>query len=1052
MSANEPGSRPTPERWREVEAMFLRTRDREPGERALFLEQACGADVALRQEVDSLLAADHGATGFLEPQGAPAPLGPVFEAKLRTELAGRYTLERELGSGGMATVYLAEDVRHHRQVAIKILHPELGAVLGAERFLREIDIAARLNHPHILPLFDSGALDGLLYYVMPHVEGESLRAALTAEKQMSVDTAIRIAREVAMALDYSHRRGVIHRDIKPENILLQDGQAIVADFGIARALDVAGTAGPSEPTFGTGTPAYMSPEQSCPGAKVDERTDIYSLGCVLYEMLAGEPAFRGASPSEIRARHAEGAPSLPREVAVPAGLERTVTRALATSPAKRFATAGEFAEALGRVEEPLPTLSLRSRAALVLGLGALAVAGGALMLRSRSGSVLPVAARIAVLPFVPTVADTGLTRLGEDLAGTVNIAMSGVGGVTTVDRYATLARAASTAGHSLESDVGLGRRFGAGSVLRGTLARQGDRVRVEATLVRSDRLVPIASAAAVAPPESLTALTDTLVLALLRQVWLGRAPPTPSLGAITTRSIPALRAFLDGERSLLTNRWNEAADEYRIAFGADSAFALAYSRYAEAQTWAHGDIELEVRRQLLAHRLNLPKRDRLLADERLSDTSSATRLRLLEQMTREYPDYWPGWVFYGDAIVHFGLLLGHPWSEGRAAFRHALAESPDLLPAWEHLGWISTGQDTAAFRQSIEQRVRLGYYRERPNGAASLRRDRLLEGLGRSDGRLVGPLEALADTVALDIAHVPDDQARLALVTELAFGFPQACVAVNRRVLTGAASPTVKSTALRIIALAWATRGQWDSAMTNMDRFVTESQDPYAPIVAYSLAVIGVSQSALRRAEADGRRAAAFAALAEIPTEDRALRRAYLYWMDGIVAFRRHDAATLSAIRDSLLALHSPEASWNARSLQAFERALQGDRAEAGRRLAALEWEGSDDARLDIQRYDMALSRLNATSWLIESGDTAQAARLLTFLDGKGGLHMAGTYAMASFAWLALARIEDRRGHAAAAREGYRQFLRRLDSPMAAQRGLVDEAKKALARLEGAPS
>src|SRR4030095_13993131 len=139
MSANEPGSRPTPERWREVEAMFLATRDREPGERALFLEQACGADVALRHEVDSLLAADHGATGFLEPQGAPAPLGPVFEAKLRTELAGRYTLERELGSGGMATVYLAQDVRHHRQVAIKILHPELGAVLGAERFLREID-------------------------------------------------------------------------------------------------------------------------------------------------------------------------------------------------------------------------------------------------------------------------------------------------------------------------------------------------------------------------------------------------------------------------------------------------------------------------------------------------------------------------------------------------------------------------------------------------------------------------------------------------------------------------------------------------------------------------------------------------------------------------------------------------------------------------------------------------------------------------------------------------------------------------------------------------
>ena len=246
MSPDEPEARLTPERWREVEALFLAARDRAPGERATFLEQACGADVALRQEVESLLAADQGATGFLEPPGAPAPLMPDFETALRAELAGRYAIERELGRGGMATVYLADDLRHHRQVAIKVLHPELGAVLGAERFLREIGIAARLSHPHILPLHDSGTLDlGLgrpvLFYVMPYVAGQSLRERLREELQLPIDEALRHRpRRSPTRSSTPTGRASIHRDIKPENILLADGQAVLADFGIARALDVAG--------------------------------------------------------------------------------------------------------------------------------------------------------------------------------------------------------------------------------------------------------------------------------------------------------------------------------------------------------------------------------------------------------------------------------------------------------------------------------------------------------------------------------------------------------------------------------------------------------------------------------------------------------------------------------------------------------------------------------------------------------------------------------------------------------------------------------------------
>jgi serine/threonine protein kinase len=221
-------------------------------------------------------------------------------ARLSATLAGRYTIERELGRGGMAHVFLAHDLRHDRSVALKVLRPELAAALGPERFLREIALAAPLAHPHILALLDSGDADGLLYYVMPHVEGESLRARLDRESQLPLDDTLRIGQEVAGALDYAHRHQVVHRDIKPENILFQDGLAVVADFGIARALIGAGTRPLTQSGLTVGTPSYMSPEQAAGDAQVDGRSDVYSLGCVLYEMLAGEPPYTGATAWRTR--------------------------------------------------------------------------------------------------------------------------------------------------------------------------------------------------------------------------------------------------------------------------------------------------------------------------------------------------------------------------------------------------------------------------------------------------------------------------------------------------------------------------------------------------------------------------------------------------------------------------------------------------------------------------------------------------------------------------------------------------------------------------------
>src|SRR5213595_3100176 len=278
----------------------------------------------------------------------PRPVPDLLDS-LREAVADRYAGERELGRGGMATVFLAEDLKHHRPVAIKVLHADLTAALGAERFLREIEIAARLQHPHILPLYDSGAATSFLYYVMPYVEGESLRDRLTREKQLPQDDALRIATEVAGALAYAHSRGVVHRDIKPENIMLSGGTAVVTDFGIARAVSAAGGEEHLTQTgMAIGTPAYMSPEQGAGGHELDGRSDQYSLACVVYEMLVGEPPFTGPTVQAIIARHSMdwvSPPSIVRNT-IPDAVEGAILRALSKVPADRYPTSALFAEAL----------------------------------------------------------------------------------------------------------------------------------------------------------------------------------------------------------------------------------------------------------------------------------------------------------------------------------------------------------------------------------------------------------------------------------------------------------------------------------------------------------------------------------------------------------------------------------------------------------------------------------------------------------------------------------------------------------------------------------
>ncbi len=306
-------------------------------------------------------------------------------AKLSAALADRYRIEREIGRGGMATVYLAEDLKHHRRVALKLLDPGLAAAIGPERFLLEIETTAGLHHPHILPLYDSGAAGGLLFYVMPWVEGESLRDRLVREKQLPIEEALRITREVGDALSYAHSHGIIHRDIKPDNILLESGHAVVADFGIARAIHTAGGPSLTQTGVAVGTPAYTSPEQCAGARELDGRSDLYSLGCVLYEMLAGQPPFTGPTAESLVFQHLSAPPPPVTQLrpAVPAEIAAVLARALAKNPADRFKPVARFTEALARhpglvVAPVAPRRVLRWRialpAALLMLVGAAVVA------------------------------------------------------------------------------------------------------------------------------------------------------------------------------------------------------------------------------------------------------------------------------------------------------------------------------------------------------------------------------------------------------------------------------------------------------------------------------------------------------------------------------------------------------------------------------------------------------------------------------------------------------------------------------------------------------
>jgi len=574
--------------------------------------------------------------------------------RLQSALAGRYTVERELGHGGMAAVYLAADLKHERKVAIKVLDPELARGIGSERFLREIRISAQLTHPNILPLHDSGEADGFLYYVMPYVEGESLRALLERDRHLGLEETVGIVGQVAAALDHAHQRGVIHRDIKPENILLAGGQVVVADFGIARAVDAAGSERLTESGLAVGTPAYMSPEQATAGSVVDGRADVYSLSCVAYEMLGGEPPFVGTSALAVLARHAvDPVPPLRTlRSTIPRGVERTISRGLAKVPADRFATAGELAAELARAasaesiaaEEGRGRRAGRRRAAAVA-LGAIAVAAaGWWSLHGGHGTGIH---RFAVLPLGGSTTDPGqqyfVEGIHEELIS--DLARDGLGVIarTSVMQYRNTDKPIRD----------IARELGVDAVVEASLTRTADSVSIEAGLVDGKTEEYLWSQLYRSDVRQIPALTHDVALAIARAI-------DPS-GAVQARArlSPARQvdpqvydAYLQGRFHLHRPGRQEletAREYFELALAKDSTYAPA---------WAGISYVWDVGRQ----------RGYYTPQEATppSDSTASRALRL--DSTLAEPHY----------ALAAGRLYGHwDWQGAEREYRRALALSPD---------------------------------------------------------------------------------------------------------------------------------------------------------------------------------------------------------------------------------------------------------------------------------------------------------------------------------------------------------------------------------------
>jgi tetratricopeptide (TPR) repeat protein len=647
--------------------------------------------------------------------------------RLRAALTGRYTIERELGRGGMALVFLARDLRHQRPVAIKVLRPELGAMLGAERFLREIQIAGRLSHPHILPMLESGEADGLLFYAMPYVDGESLRARMDREQQLPLEDALQIAREVADALSYAHSVGIVHRDIKPENILLEAGHAVVSDFGIARAIRTAGDEKLTATGIAMGTPAYMSPEQASGSEHIDGRSDVYSLACVVYEMLGGEPPHTGPTPQAILARQLTGeARSLrPIRSSVTPALDAVIRRALAPAPADRFPTPDAFAGALahpGAVR--LPRLGARrvrrlaAQAAIALLLGT----GIWLLARRFTGHTATADSRLglAVFPFRANGVQAG--QWSEALADFLATALDGTPQVRVADPWAlwrTLRPTRTSVAESPDPTEAerLALRAGTPGFVLGSVTQLGDRLELTIRIYRAGVREPAFTFAVTARVDSLVDLVQRAAVGIITRVWeRGRSPNVPNIESYATRSADALKAYLAAKEAMRRGMVDSANAAIDHALALDSNFALALVAATGIKSWRQfmqgqpytGLLELAQRAVKSSD--SLSDRNRLRAQATLASvrTEGGKVDEALEQILRRDSTDLEAWDLLAYSHMVYGWQYGRGGADALAATEHVMRLDSTYVPALVRAAYLAAvAEDPANLRRQMARLARV---------------------------------------------------------------------------------------------------------------------------------------------------------------------------------------------------------------------------------------------------------------------------------------------------------------------------------------------------------
>jgi len=642
---------------------------------------------------------------------------PDLARRLQQALGETYLIERELGGGGMSRVFVAEETALRRQVVLKVLPPELAAGLSIERFRREIQLAASLQHPHIVPLLAAGQADGLLYFTMPLVQGESLRSRLAREVRQPVAETVRVLRDVADALAYAHQHGIVHRDIKPDNILVAHHHALVTDFGVAKALSVStGRAEATSAGVVLGTPAYMAPEQAAADPLTDHRADIYAAGIVAYEMLTGRPPFTGGSPQLILAAQVTQRPPALSEVRedVPPRLVNIVMRFLAKQPEDRWPSADALLqqlEALGSGAS-LPTLATRAdarrrvRLALVGGLIAAATLAWAARQWRRPPELPADPHAVAVLPFRVSGADPALAYLREGMVELLAVKLTGEGGPRAVDPSATLSawRRAGGAEGELDHNAALraARSLGAGRVVQGSVVGSPARLTLTAGVLQESG--DEARLSVEGPLDSISSLVDRLTAGVLAS----GDGASGALASLTTTSLPALRAYLDGRSFYRRGSYRQAVTMFGRALTLDSGFALAGLGLANAAGWCCADslVERGIRLAWSGRtRLGLPDRAVLeaMAGPRYPAPSSGIeRLRAWERVVEVAPDRPDAWYRLGDDLYHWALVLDVPegWPRAGRAFERALTLDSTFAGPLEHMAEMAAhnGDSTAASR------------------------------------------------------------------------------------------------------------------------------------------------------------------------------------------------------------------------------------------------------------------------------------------------------------------------------------------------------------------